>query len=142
MSKYNSQVVTQITSLLPSIAANFEIKFELKGYLKRLQKPFDFINTDHKFFKHLEQINVFRYPAVINIEKDQNSSVSFTSVDVVEKKYTTVMNDVEFQLRSYFSDEKILQETIQCTNKLQLSAEYNLSSHKKSIASVVFIIAF
>lgn len=125
VSKYNSQVVSQINNLLPSVSSNPEVEFELGGYLRRLQDPFDFIDSDHKFFKHLEQLNIFRFPIIIHIEKEQKFPEVKTNSDIEEKKIYTVMNDIEFQLRAYFSNQKVLQETINYTQKQEISSEFN-----------------
>lgn len=121
----NTQIISKINTLLPSISSHPEVEFELKGYLRRLENPFIFIDSDYKFLNYLERSNIFRFPVIVPLESNQHESTKNFNPNIQEKQNCTIMNDIEFQLKTYFSDENVLKATINHTRKLENSNEIN-----------------
>lgn len=114
-----SKIADKIEKLIPFNLVEPQTVFELKGLLKRLQSPFDFIDSDFKFFKYLENLNIFRYPYMIAIEN--NKPVIIDVNDVKDKDATNylVMINIEFQIKAFFSVPEVLETTLTHTAKLE-----------------------
>lgn len=117
----NCIIAGKIKPLLPSETSDPQIDFELNKYIQKLQNPFDFIETDHKFFKYLEELNIFRLPLTVRVEGERTVSDINIEDAIDEKKDNLVLMDIEFQLKSYFSTGNILKQTIENTNQLEKS---------------------
>lgn len=111
--KLNSNIVTEIEKLLPRLTSDVQTEFELKSYLDKLKSPFDSIDTEHKFLKHLQENNIFRPPKIVTVEN--NRTVIHTQLDATVKEdhsYLAIM-DIEFQLKSFLNCPNILNAILQ-----------------------------
>lgn len=125
--KLNSNIVTEIEKLLPHVSSEFQIEFELKSYLNKLKNPFDSIDTEYKFLKHLEENNLFRAPKIVTIANNKTVTQVSTQIDVTadeEKSHLAIM-DIEFQLKSFLNFPNILNEILEQTRKNQNSDRIN-----------------
>lgn len=120
----NSKIVDKIKILLPSLSSHPEVEFELTGYLRRLENPFDFIDSDYKFLNYLERLNIFKFSTIISLETGKIELANDDSI-IQEKVNCTIMNDIEFQLTAYFNDENVLRETIAHTQMLENNDQIN-----------------
>lgn len=119
--KLNCTIAEKIEGLLSFENREPQIEFELHKYMQKLQNPFDFIETDFKLFKYLEDMNIFRLPTMVRVEGEKTTKDLDLTDD--EMKTNIVIMDIEFQLRSYFSSGDILKATIENTNKLEKNSE-------------------
>lgn len=74
-----SKIADKIEQLIPFDSIQPDIAFNLKELLDRLRSPFDFIDSDFKFFKQIEQMQIFRPPIVINIENNNEIEIQENS---------------------------------------------------------------
>lgn len=101
-----------------------ESQFDFETYVNSLKTSFDFINTDYKFFKYLQQQNLYKPPNVITIQNDTVTEIPLLDPEHLpiesEKNYVVLM-DIEFQLKSFFESENVWKETISHLHELERS---------------------
>lgn len=68
--KFCSNAVENIEKL-NIIAADPDSNFMFK-YLSQLKSNFDFIDSDYKFFKHIEGLGIFKEPIVMTLDQDES----------------------------------------------------------------------
>lgn len=117
-SNLNAIIVEKIEESI-TVSDDPQTAFELRKYLERAKQPFDFIDTDYTFFKHIEEQGIFRFPLIVTIDKDLISIKASRYKDTGHDRGYMVMMDVEHQLRAFFSCDKILKDTIENTKRLE-----------------------
>ncbi|XP_062555940.1 uncharacterized protein LOC134220838 isoform X2 [Armigeres subalbatus] len=94
------------------VPQNPQIQYEIDKYLNEMKNPFEFINTDFKFFGELKELGLFEHPSILALEEDKITSVSF----VEGRKSCLVLNPIEFQVRSFFETGDVLKKTVENTS--------------------------
>lgn len=85
-------------------------------YVRKISKTFDFLNTEYKLLKYLEEKDLYKRPEVyvINIDK-----VKICSEETYEKRTHLVMTNVRFQIRKFFEIENVLDNTLKHMERLK-----------------------
>ncbi|XP_058833061.1 uncharacterized protein LOC131690967 [Topomyia yanbarensis] len=102
---------------LPIIIENPEVKYQFEKYLTQLKTSFDFIDTEYKLFEHLQNLGILRLPKILTLENNelkQTTTIEF-------RKSCIVLNPIEYQVRSFFETDGILEKTIEHTKALEKS---------------------
>lgn len=101
-----------------------ELQFKFESYIEALKTPFDFINTDYKFLKYLQQNNLYKPPCVITIDNDVVTETALFDPEnfPIETEINhIVMMDINFQLKSFFESKNVWKETITHLHELEQS---------------------
>lgn len=128
-SELNTNIVKRVEEVLDSVLTgdeNPQSKFELSKYLERLKQPFDFIDTDYKFFKYIENLDIFRFPTTVVLKNDETLSKPQQYQETENVKGQIVLLDIEHQLKSYFYSDGVLQKTI--ANTIALEKQSSISN--------------
>lgn len=121
ISVLNSKTVSNIKNL-PLKIVDPQVEYELNTYLDRLENGFDFIDTDYKFFKHLEDKNLFKMPTMVQIDHEPVPiGISIEDVQIENDKSYVVLSAVEFQIRKFLQTDNIIKDVIKNTLELQKS---------------------
>lgn len=90
-----------------------------------MKTAFNFIGSDYKLFEHLNRIGLFKYPSVITLTNDNCIISEDFQIENYDRKSCLVLNDVEFQIKSFFEQHSILTEMIDNVKKLENSNSIN-----------------
>lgn len=119
-----SMIANQIQRI--PLQCDADTQFKLNSLLEKMMTMFNFINTDFKLFKVLQNRNIFKLPDVVIVEKTNVKKVQIGPHDDLEidndKQYIAIM-DIEFQLKSYFECRDVLKQTLMFMSKLENSSK-------------------
>ncbi|XP_062539082.1 uncharacterized protein LOC134207373 [Armigeres subalbatus] len=122
--KFCSSIANQIESLDVN-TNNPEIQHQLTACISSMKTAFNFIGSDYKLFEHLNRIGLFKYPSVITLTNDNCIISEDFQIENYDRKSCLVLNDVEFQIKSFFEQHSILTEMIDNVKKLENSNSIN-----------------
>lgn len=97
---------------LPIQIPDDQTAFEFTLYMNKLKKVFEFIDTDFKFFKHLENNNSFRFPEIVHVQTNKTVQEKYLQPSIEEDKNYMVLMPIEFQLRRFFETDGVLNEVV------------------------------
>lgn len=101
-----------------------EKKFCFKKLMSKMRDNFRNINSDHKFFKYLQNINVFELPKIVIVEGEEvvERQLGFEGIEEneISKNYLIIM-PIVFQIRAFFESDNVLERTIHNTRRLAQS---------------------
>ncbi|XP_065079188.1 uncharacterized protein LOC135702116, partial [Ochlerotatus camptorhynchus] len=91
-------------------------------YVRKVSNIFEFIDTEHKLFKYLEEADLYKKPNVYVIHIDKVELYSDRNVETPEKRTYLTMSNVKYQIRKFFELGNVLKKTLEHMENLQKSA--------------------
>lgn len=114
----------QIESLDVS-TKNPDNQHQLFVCLSSMKKAFNIIDSDYKLFNHLKKIGIFAFPSIITFLQDSCTVTEEFQTDNYDRKSCLVLNNIKFQIKSFFEQHPILSDTIENTKQLESSKTIN-----------------
>ncbi|XP_062552136.1 uncharacterized protein LOC134217411 [Armigeres subalbatus] len=90
-------------------------QYTFDTYVKKVSNIFEFVDTEYKLLKYLEETDLYKSPDVyvVNIDKVELCK------EVSEKKTHLVMTNLKFQIRKFFEVDNILSDTLKNMENLK-----------------------
>ncbi|XP_058821506.1 uncharacterized protein LOC131683496 isoform X1 [Topomyia yanbarensis] len=108
----------QLIRLFAPVAADPQSKYIFDIVLGRISTMFDIIDTEHKLFKHLRELDLMRPPQILTIQSGTITEMSGNDVELENKKTCMVLMDIKFQIKKFLESENVLKEIKEHTNKV------------------------
>lgn len=115
------QKICQKIENLPIQIPDDQTAFEFTLYLNKLKNVFEFIDTDYKFFKYLENNNAFRFPEIIHVQQNKIVREKCQERIIEEDKNYMILMPIEFQLRRFFETDGVLSEVVNYIREISKS---------------------
>lgn len=104
-----------IRSAIPLETCDPQTQYITDIYLQKMSTMFNFIDTEHKFFKYLSELDLFSHPKTFIVK---NNTISETESSMQIKSTHLVLMNLKFQIRKFLETEDVLSEMIKNMHNL------------------------
>lgn len=109
-----------ITNVLPYVN-NAECHLNLLRFLENINDPFKDIRTEYKFFKYLEEKDLYKPPKKFTINNELLEVISHGTPLIQPNKVEGCLSNLTFQTKKYFQSDNVFKEVVKHMKKFENS---------------------
>ncbi|XP_058839220.1 uncharacterized protein LOC131694748 [Topomyia yanbarensis] len=121
INSYLQNIIKTSTPLFASVDPDQTFLYET--FVNKISTLFDFIGTEHKLFRYLEQADLFKIPKVYTIHNNKINLAVDLELESLGNQSHLVLMDLEFQIRKYFENGQVYEKTIRNMRLLTTSVK-------------------
>lgn len=119
-----SQIENAVTEDILTPQYNLLIQFlqsTFEELLSFIKNPFSEINSEYKFFRKMESLDIFRMPKLFTINQQLDDIFFQGSPTIKENTIEGCLCDIQFQLKRFFQSPGVLKLTFENITKINES---------------------